>query len=162
MLKKGKHHLKKPGWESERLFAKAKRTSASLMLASRQRLSLDLRTLFVAKPRAEVRTNKSEIHSYGMSCDEAFASEPTRTPKTHSSCWGTPTNAFRRTCELHSWQSHEQKFERWFVTNKKGHQIGVLFCWRRIRDSNSGTVLPVTRFPIVRPRPTRRILQKYY
>ena len=44
-----------------------------------------------------------------MSCDKAFASEPTRTPKTHSSCWGTPTTAFRRTCELHSWQSHGQK-----------------------------------------------------
>lgn len=43
----------------------------------------------------------------GMSCDEAFASKPTRTPKTHSSCWGTPTTAFRRTCELYLWQSHK-------------------------------------------------------
>ena len=33
------------------------------------------------------------------------------------------------------------------------------FFWRRRRDSNSRTVLPVTRFPIVRPRPTRRLLQ---
>ena len=62
-------------------------------------------------------------------------------------------------CELYSWQSHEQKFERWFVANKKDRHKTCLFCWRRIRDSNSGTVLPVTRFPIVRPRPTRRILR---
>ena len=34
--------------------------------------------------------------------------------------------------------------------------------WRRRRDSNSRTVLPVTRFPIVRPRPTRRLLQKLF
>ena len=32
------------------------------------------------------------------------------------------------------------------------------FFWRRRRDSNSRTVLPVTRFPVVRPRPTRRLL----
>ena len=34
-----------------------------------------------------------------------------------------------------------------------------LFLWRRRRDSNSRTVLPVTRFPVVRPRPTRRLLR---
>ena len=31
--------------------------------------------------------------------------------------------------------------------------------WRRSRDSNSGDPLRPTRFPIVRPRPTRRLLQ---
>ena len=30
--------------------------------------------------------------------------------------------------------------------------------WRRRWDSNPRTVLPVTRFPVVRPRPTRRLL----
>ena len=53
----------------------------------------------------------------------------------------------------------QQKRVRISPNNKKGHQIGVPFCWRRRRDSNSRTVLPVTRFPIVRPRPTRRLLQ---
>ena len=38
----------------------------------------------------------------------------------------------------------------------------TLVVWRRRRDSNSRTVLPVTRFPIVRPRPTRRLLQNCY
>ncbi len=31
--------------------------------------------------------------------------------------------------------------------------------WRRRRDSNSRTLLRVTRFPVARPRPTRRLLQ---
>ena len=83
-------------------YSKTKRTSASLMLASRQRLSSHLRTLFAAEPRSR----SSNPNSY----------QQKRTPK------------------------------------------GVQFCWRRIRDSNSGTLLQVTRFPIVRPRPTRRIL----
>ena len=54
-----------------------------------------------------------------MSCDEAFASKPTRTPKTHSSCWGTPTNAFRRTCELYSWQSHEAEVRTMIHSQQK-------------------------------------------
>ena len=39
-----------------------------------------------------------------MSCDETFACEPTRTPKTHSSCWGTPTadNGLCLASELYS------------------------------------------------------------
>ena len=82
-----------------------------------------------------------------MSCDEAFASELT-----------TPFVALANSIRG---KATKQKFERWFIANKKGHQIGVPFCWRRIRDSNSGTVLPVTRFPIVRPRPARRILQVF-
>lgn len=40
------------GGEAERLFAKAKRTSASLMLASRQRLLPRLRTLFTTSREA--------------------------------------------------------------------------------------------------------------
>ena len=39
-----------------------------------------------------------------------------------------------------------------------GSKCFPLFLWRRRRDSNSRTVLPVTRFPVVRPRPTRRLL----
>ena len=44
--------------------------------------------------------------------------------------------------------------------NKKKTALSCGFSfWRRRRDSNSRTVLPVTRFPIVRPRPTRRLLR---
>lgn len=50
---------------------------------------------------------------------------------------------------------------------KKPDKIGVFaehiffmfLLWRRRRDSNSRTLLRVTRFPVARPRPTRRLLQ---
>ena len=42
-------------------------------------------------------------------------------------------------------------------THLSGRQMCAFF-WRRRRDSNSWTLLQVTRFPIVRPRPTRRLL----
>ena len=45
-----------------------------------------------------------------------------------------------------------------FHQSKRSTQKSASFTWRRRRDSNSRTVLPVTRFPIVRPRPTRRLL----
>ena len=41
---------------------------------------------------------------------------------------------------------------------KKHTPDGCAFCWRRRRDSNSRIVLPITRFPVARPRPTRRLL----
>ena len=41
----------------------------------------------------------------------------------------------------------------------KNHPIGWLSFWRRRRDSNSRTVLSVTRFPVVRPRPAKRLLR---
>ncbi len=34
--------------------------------------------------------------------------------------------------------------------------------WRRRRDSNSRTGLTVTRFPVVRPRPARRLLRMLF
>ncbi len=40
----------------------------------------------------------------------------------------------------------------------KRQAMPVLLFWRRRRDSNSRTVLSVTRFPVVRPRPAKRLL----
>ena len=45
---------------------------------------------------------------------------------------------------------------------KRAPRLRCSFCWRRRRDSNSRTLLQVTRFPIVRPRPTRRLLHKLF
>ena len=42
---------------------------------------------------------------------------------------------------------------------KNRHPFGCLFFWRRRRDSNSRTHLWVTRFPVVRARPTTRLLR---
>lgn len=39
------------------------------------------------------------------------------------------------------------------------HIFFMFLLWRRRRDSNSRTLLRVTRFPVARPRPTRRLLQ---
>ena len=47
-----------------------------------------------------------------------------------------------------------------FRQNKKP-PCWVVFVWRRRRDSNSRTVLPVTRFPIARARPTTRLLHSH-
>ena len=44
--------------------------------------------------------------------------------------------------------------------NKQGHENVSLFIWRRIRDSNSGTLLQVTRFLGSAPSHLMRILQK--
>ena len=38
------------------------------------------------------------------------------------------------------------------------HIFFMFLLWRRRRDSNSRTLLRVTRFPVARPRPTRRLL----
>ena len=46
-----------------------------------------------------------------------------------------------------------------FRTKRNNHRNGGCSFWRRRRDSNSRTVLSVTRFPVVRPRPAKRLLR---
>ena len=77
----------------------------------------------------------SEIHFLvEMSCDKAFASKPTRTPKTHSSCWGTPTNAFRRTCELYSRQGREAESNRPILRQKEKPKPNKSSIWVFLAD----------------------------
>ncbi len=132
------------------------------MLASRQRLQPCLHTLFVAKPRAD---SNQPIHSSKKDRYEKeifYIRDTFLWNELRQALCLRADNGFCLACALYSRHSREADSNQPIHSSKKDRYKTCLFYWRRIRDSNSGTLLQVTRFPIVRPRPTRRILRIYF
>ena len=96
------------------------------------------------------------------------------TTDSDSVCWGSnPYSAARKaragnsaTCFFFYFNFRRTRSGRRDVFTEKMHGItsdrcltDSMHCWRRRRDSNSRTTSMVTRFPVVRPRPARRLLR---
>ena len=104
--------------------------------------------------------------AYALRISYGFAIEGEIPPQSHATPYGTPCLfrcALLRCGRKNSLPDCFSSALR--ISSEQIKKVCIkhtFFIWRRRRDSNSRTVLPVTRFPIARARPTTRLLHSSF